>query len=858
MFSKLKDKINDQTEQIRQQYEESISRTSSHDGSQAGSLSGQSNTSSHTNTSNPAKTLNPGQKNSNKSQEIVITLKAEIKRLQLESKTLKNKNEELDINLKHSESIKHDFNEQIQELQAFEKIAEKVPRLEAQLNQKTDELTSLSKQTINLKSENDSLTTQITTYGQKLDDLHRENDKLVSEEVKKRESVEKQLKLSEEWNEGLQDELGRLKHVNSELEMEMSELESENSELKSENSQFELPDSPRLAKIEEVDGDEEFVTTTKNAESFSESVSQKCIISEQNIVEQVTKEITAELEKSQEAVVVSLKNNILERNFELKKMTVELAENKVTIAGQDNTIAKQLFEIERQLVELSGLEKCLRESKDVLETNSESLKNKEQIIKKQNSDMKLKLEAELNLKQQIQALQIAHDERDEEAKELEKSLQTQESILSTTKSDLTRIQTALNDRDSKIDQLQSNLAKMNDVEMSMELHKRQRVEIERKLTAKMTECDELTKALTRLQETSTKTDKSLNTSVLQLQNELDKLKFQHESNTQKFSSSEAESLRLSIDLKQSLSTSKTQQKELTKAESELKTTKELLNHLDKKYNEDLEDYSECKLKYVNLEKKFQTALSQSNVSHKKAKEAEYELGKIKDTIKSLQKTIDSLRRELQKELKSKMEISQKFEKLQNAQNSQNLSPHPIHTRKSSTTSNASSTNTITNQGLIMASTPFQNTTPLTQGTPQNTDGHYFNTNQHANHNSSFNSNPNSPSPDSCSAVQRTASSSSNTTRLNGRNISLVSSRSRSSIGEESTILGCDPDLREANWQYLKHVVLKFILAGNSERDKLENVLCTVLHLTAKEERLLNDTLAYKKNKVFGVKPKVNI
>ena len=179
MFSKLKDKINDQTEQLRQQYEESISRTSSHDGSQAGSLSGQSNTSSITNAS-PAKILNPGQKtpgqkipakNSSKSQEIVITLKAEIKRLQLESKTLKNKNEELKINLKNSESIKHDFNEQIQELQAFEKIAEKVPRLESQLNQKSEELTSLSKQTISLKSENDSLTTQITTYGQKMDNL---------------------------------------------------------------------------------------------------------------------------------------------------------------------------------------------------------------------------------------------------------------------------------------------------------------------------------------------------------------------------------------------------------------------------------------------------------------------------------------------------------------------------------------------------------------------------------------------------------------------------------------------------------------------------------------------------------------
>ena len=76
------------------------------------------------------------------------------------------------------------------------------------------------------------------------------------------------------------------------------------------------------------------------------------------------------------------------------------------------------------------------------------------------------------------------------------ALSIQENILSTTKTDLDRIQNALNDRDSKIDQLQSNLAKMNDIEMSMELHKRQRAEIERKLTAKMTECDELTKALT--------------------------------------------------------------------------------------------------------------------------------------------------------------------------------------------------------------------------------------------------------------------------------------------------------------------------------------------------------------------------
>ena len=56
----------------------------------------------------------------------------------------------------------------------------------------------------------------------------------------------------------------------------------------------------------------------------------------------------------------------------------------------------------------------------VLETSTEGLKNKEEIIKKQNTEMKQKLEIELNLKQQIQDLQKAHDARDDEAKELEK------------------------------------------------------------------------------------------------------------------------------------------------------------------------------------------------------------------------------------------------------------------------------------------------------------------------------------------------------------------------------------------------------------------------------------------------------
>ena len=72
-------------------------------------------------------------------------------------------------------------------------------------------------------------------------------------------------------------------------------------------------------------------------------------------------------------------------------------------------------------------------------------------------------------------------------------------------------------------------------------------------------------------------------------------------------------------------------------------------------------------------------------------------------------------------------------------------------------------------------------------------------------------------------------------------------------------LGCDPDTREANWQYLKHVVLKFIIAGSSDRESLAKVLCTVLHLTAKEQKVLYDTLAYKKKgPLFGTKPKVDI
>lgn len=81
-----------------------------------------------------------------------------------------------------------------------------------------------------------------------------------------------------------------------------------------------------------------------------------------------------------------------------------------------------------------------------------------------------------------------------------------------------------------------------------------------------------------------------------------------------------------------------------------------------------------------------------------------------------------------------------------------------------------------------------------------------------------------------------------------------------SVGEDSCILGHDEDTREANWQYLKHIVLKFILANSSERDSLSKVLVTVLHLNIKEEELLYETLEYKRSfpGMGASKPKIDI
>ncbi|XP_043914067.1 golgin subfamily A member 1 [Protopterus annectens] len=61
------------------------------------------------------------------------------------------------------------------------------------------------------------------------------------------------------------------------------------------------------------------------------------------------------------------------------------------------------------------------------------------------------------------------------------------------------------------------------------------------------------------------------------------------------------------------------------------------------------------------------------------------------------------------------------------------------------------------------------------------------------------------------------------------------------------------DLREINFDYLKHVVLKFMSARESEAFQLIKVLSVLLNFTLEEENMLKETLEYKMS-WFGSKP----
>lgn len=63
------------------------------------------------------------------------------------------------------------------------------------------------------------------------------------------------------------------------------------------------------------------------------------------------------------------------------------------------------------------------------------------------------------------------------------------------------------------------------------------------------------------------------------------------------------------------------------------------------------------------------------------------------------------------------------------------------------------------------------------------------------------------------------------------------------------------DDEDVNLKYLKHVVIKFLTSREYEAQHLIKAISTLLQFTADEEKLVQDTLEWKKS-WFGSKPKL--
>lgn len=64
------------------------------------------------------------------------------------------------------------------------------------------------------------------------------------------------------------------------------------------------------------------------------------------------------------------------------------------------------------------------------------------------------------------------------------------------------------------------------------------------------------------------------------------------------------------------------------------------------------------------------------------------------------------------------------------------------------------------------------------------------------------------------------------------------------------------EMDEVKFGYLKHVILKFLTSREMEAKHLIRAISTLLYLSDSEEKLLNDTLEYRKS-WFGTKPDVS-
>lgn len=64
------------------------------------------------------------------------------------------------------------------------------------------------------------------------------------------------------------------------------------------------------------------------------------------------------------------------------------------------------------------------------------------------------------------------------------------------------------------------------------------------------------------------------------------------------------------------------------------------------------------------------------------------------------------------------------------------------------------------------------------------------------------------------------------------------------------------EMDEVKFSYLKHVILKFLTSRDLEAKHLIRAVSTLLFLSLEEEKLLADTLEYKRS-WFGTKPDVS-
>lgn len=546
----------------------------------------------------------------------------------------------------------------------------------------------------------------------------------------------------------------------------------------------------------------------------------------QNISDNELKRVKDEFKKLKEEnerlKVKSTASDDLNRQFdeEIQNLKEEIEIRNERIRHRDTS-----FEgLENELKVANVLTKNLKKKLEISENIIESLKNTPELTSLPGTSEQLDPLEVQNLKEQLENRQAQLLTLQAECKKSQQTIVQSHEKISTLETSNHSLKTQLQDKTrelnflgvqlnqleeskveeskksinqtKKIEMLQTQLTQLSDLETKNNLKERESKQLEIQYQAKVRECEEYTLAMKRLKETSEALKKNNDEKIQDLKNEVDQLKFTVESNQSKWKKNSE----INEDLKNEVETLREQTKNVVQTQKQkdtaLQTTKMLLSDLEKKYNTDLADYEELRMKHDQLNSKFTTALSQANIALKESKEYQSELKRVTEGAKVHQKTLDSLRKELGKELKKSHDLSKELENVQK-------------------------------QVKITASPPVEKL-----NSPRG----------------SFSKSP----------ASRNASRDS-FTGLYGktRRPSGALYKSTSSM-DDSVILGYDTDTREANWQYLKHIVLKFILATGSQRSSLAKVLCTVLHLTDREEQLLYETLAYKSSYLKTKKPNMFI